>query len=527
MWNARLRFLAPLTLVLSLALAGRPLAGEQAVKEIYHHTLAATAWVRTSKGSGTGWLVDRARKLLITNYHVVGPDDRVSVIFPAYRDGNVIPERAYYLKQGRTIRGRVIATDPRRDLAAIELESLPEGVKALKLALESAEPSDRVHSVGNPGASAALWVYTSGTVRQVYRQRVKYAGGQEVDARMIETQSPINPGDSGGPVVNDQGELVGVTASHRTDAQLVSYCIDVSEVKAFLARARTLVAPSGTSTKDARAFLDRGRSLAARGEFAKAIDEFSQAIRLDRRDALAYRERGLAYRHAKDYDKAIADYTEAIRLEPKDPVAYNNRAAAWQLLREYGKSIDDCDEAIRLDPKYVTAYMNRGYSYAARGDYDKAVADYTRAIQLNPKDALAYRYRAVAYRNLRDYDKAIADAGEAIRLNPKDAVAHNNRAVALNFKGDPDKAIADATEAIRLDPKYALAYKNRGLFRSAKKEYAQAIADYTEAIRLNPKDAESYVLRGRVYRIKGEEAKAEADFQEAVRLNPALKERER
>jgi tetratricopeptide (TPR) repeat protein len=524
MWNSKPRWVALLAVAFSLAVIGDGAAAEQPVKEIYQHTLRATAWVRTSKGSGTGWVVDRARKLLITNYHVVGTDDRVSVIFPAYRDGKLIVEREYYLKHGRAVRGRVLATDSRRDLAAIELDSLPDGVTELKLAPESAEPSDRVHSVGNPGASAALWVYTSGTVRQVYRRKLKYAGGQEVDARMLETQSPINPGDSGGPVVNDKGELVGVSASHRTDAQLVSYCIDVSEVKAFLAKARTLVSPSGSPAKDAQAFLERGRSLAAKGEYAQAVDEFSQAIKLDRRDAVAYRERGLAYRRLKDYDKAIADYTEAIRLDPKDAVAYNNRAAAWQLVREYGKSIDDCDEAIRLDPKYVTAYKNRGFSYAAKKEYDKAVADYSEAIRLAPKDAIAYRYRAVAYRNLREHDKAIADDSEAIRLNPKDAVAYNNRGVAWNFKGEYDKAIADATEAIRLDPEYALAYKNRGLFRAAKKEYDQAIADFSEAIRLNPKDAESYVLRGRAYRKNGEDARAEADFQEAVRLNPALKE---
>ena len=56
--------------------------------------------------------------------------------------------------------------------------------------------------MGNPGASDAYWVYTSGAISQVYQKTIRY-NTQTVQARVLETQSPINPGDSGGPVVND------------------------------------------------------------------------------------------------------------------------------------------------------------------------------------------------------------------------------------------------------------------------------------------------------------------------------------
>src|SRR5438309_390239 len=83
-----------------------------------------------------------------------------------------------------------------------------------------------------------------GTARQVYHK--KFAVGKDenkfvIDARIVETQTPTNPGDSGGPVVNEQGELVAVNDSHNINAQLVNNCIDVSEVRAFLAESR----PSG------------------------------------------------------------------------------------------------------------------------------------------------------------------------------------------------------------------------------------------------------------------------------------------
>ncbi len=511
------RLLGLVALVLSLVPVGRARADRPA-KAIYQKMLHATVWIVTPKGSGTGWVVDRGRKLIVTNHHVVAGQNTVAVIFPAYSGGEVIAERSYY-KSARRFRGRVLTTDPRRDLAAVEVDSLPEGEIELKLAAEDVSPGDRVHSVGNPGASQALWVYTSGTVRQVYRKRMRYANGQEVEARVIETQSPINPGDSGGPVVNDDGDLVGVTASTRTDAALVSYCIDLREVRAFVTRARTFIAsPEARQSLSAR---QRAHALAVKGDYAKAIEAYSEAIRANPQDALAYRERGLAHRRLHEYDQAIGDYSEAIRLEPKDAVAYNNRAAARYLKGDADGAIADATRALGLEPRYPLAYKNRGLAHAAKGNYEKAVEDYTEAIHIDPKDAVAYRSRASAYRHLRDYDKALADCNEAIRIDPKDAVAYNNRAVVWYAQGNLAKAIADCDEAIRLEPKYSLAYKNRGLFYARKGDYEQAIADFSEVIRRNPKDAEAYALRGKAYRKKGDAEKADADEREARRLKPS------
>ena len=107
-----------------------------------------------------------ARGLVITNAHVVR-GDRATI----------------ELSDGAVARARVVARDPKRDLALIEVEAIPPDVTAMKLAADSAEPGDRVHSVGNPGTSDALWIYTSGTVRQVYQKRYVMDGQQRIDGR--------------------------------------------------------------------------------------------------------------------------------------------------------------------------------------------------------------------------------------------------------------------------------------------------------------------------------------------------------
>jgi S1-C subfamily serine protease len=210
---------------------------------VYRNTLKSTVWVHSNRengvAQGTGSLIDRRRQLILTNYHVVGDVDRAMVFFPAYRDGRPVAEKSYYKQRERElgIRGRVVARDKRADLALIQIERVPDGAQALSLAPAPVQPGQTVHSLGNPGKSDALWVYTPGRVRQVYHKKWRAKIEDRIvnfEAQVVETDSPTNPGDSGGPLVNDRGELVAVTEGGALDAQLLSTFIDVSEVQRLL-----------------------------------------------------------------------------------------------------------------------------------------------------------------------------------------------------------------------------------------------------------------------------------------------------
>jgi Trypsin-like peptidase domain/TPM domain len=211
--------------------------------QVYDKVVRSTVWIHSRHGqaqvSGSGTLIDRRRSLVLTNYHVVGDEDLAKVVFPAYRDGKLVAERSEYQRRlGEIgIKGRVVARDKQHDLAVIQLDSVPAGVPALALADKSVSTGQSVHSIGNPGGSGALWVYTPGRVRQVYNKRWRAKLEDRVaefSGEVVETDSATNPGDSGGPLVNDTGELVGVTQGGATQASLLSTFIDISEVKKFL-----------------------------------------------------------------------------------------------------------------------------------------------------------------------------------------------------------------------------------------------------------------------------------------------------
>ncbi|MBL8824926.1 MAG: HEAT repeat domain-containing protein [Planctomycetia bacterium] len=197
--------------------------------------------------AGSGSLIDRKNRLVLTNHHVAGDSKHIAVFFPNYdKAGKLVAEKNRFMQQFRNrnlqkqiIEAKVIATDPVCDLCILQLKRLPEGVEALPFAKQSCRVGQRVHSIGNPGTSGALWVYAPGVVRQTYHSNWKTQNDdrstQNHKADVIETQSPTNHGDSGGPLVNDRGELVGVTHGGTVDGHAsISIFIDVSEVKRFV-----------------------------------------------------------------------------------------------------------------------------------------------------------------------------------------------------------------------------------------------------------------------------------------------------
>ncbi|EMB18901.1 S1 family peptidase [Rhodopirellula europaea] len=219
--------------------------------ETYKKVLPSTVWIITANGedqtsTGTGVFIDADKKLVLTNAHVVGDSRTAVVFFPEKKNGETMVKRKQYLDSVLKLAqpGRIVAVDRKRDLALIELAEVPERAEAIAMAETSVTTGESVDLIGNPGGSDVLWVYTSGTVRSIYQKKFKSDHGEH-DFRVVETQTPIKPGDSGGPVVNQAGELIAIAQSFSPSQNLVSYCVDVQEINAFV-KSPWKAAPLGT-----------------------------------------------------------------------------------------------------------------------------------------------------------------------------------------------------------------------------------------------------------------------------------------
>lgn len=513
-------------LVLFVLLLARPTVvfADEDTKKVYQQTLRATAFVVTPElGTGTGWVVDRANRLLVTNHHVVENRSEVLVLFPTFKDGKLMVEKTAY-KDDRGLRGRVIDTDVARDLAVIQLrDPLPEGTTEIKLAADSAEPTDRVHSIGNPSASGALWVYTFGTVRAVYQRSwtTLNSDGKSIarrNCRVMETQSPLNPGDSGGPVVSDKGELVAVVSSgkekhNERTVHLMNWCIDVKEVRAFVEQSRRLLTP-----RTAADYNLRGLRAYERGRYNEAITDLTEALRLDKRLGSAYHNRGLAFFHKGDMDTAIADLTKAIELADDDAVTWQNRGRAYARKGETDKAVADYTRAIQLNPKYALAYNNRGVIYHDRNDLTRALSDYTQALEHNPEDAITWQNRAKIHHSRGNYDQAILDSTTALKLNASLTHAWELRGWSLIGKKEYDRAVQNYTEALQVHPSVASLYLYRGNALTWKNQWDAAIANYTLAVTHNSNYADAYYWRGWAYETTGRIVEAQPDYRKAIQL---------
>jgi tetratricopeptide (TPR) repeat protein len=242
-------------------------------------------------------------------------------------------------------------------------------------------------------------------------------------------------------------------------------------------------------------------------------------------DALStiHAARGTGYTAKHDFARAIVDFDESLRLNPKNLIALSNRGAAWLLRGETDKAIADLDAAIAINPKNPAVYSARGAMYRQLGQFDRSIADLDEAVRLEPKESQAYNNRALTWRDEGEYDRAIADWDEAIRINPKDEKAYGNRGQVWRLKGDLIKSVDDLNEQIRLHPKDSLGYELRGDTYRYKGDLEQALADYNAAERIEPNSIPIFTGRGLTYEKQGDLVRARAEFKKALSSTDQLR----
>jgi serine protease Do len=160
--------------------------------------LFGRAQPRTSAGLGTGFIV-RGDGVIVTNYHVVAGANKISVMM---RDGTVYP-------------ARVLGSDEANDVAVLKIEAkdLPDVKLGNSTNLVIGEWAIAIGNpfgfyLGNSEPSVSV-----GVISATQRNLIAPNEGQAAYFDMIQTDAAINPGNSGGPLVNADGEVVGVNSS--------------------------------------------------------------------------------------------------------------------------------------------------------------------------------------------------------------------------------------------------------------------------------------------------------------------------
>lgn len=108
--------------------------------------------------------------------------------------------------------------------------------------------------------------------------------------------------------------------------------------------------------------------------------------------AVEFKNRGNDCVKAGQFKKAVEYYTEALRLNRKEPAHLTNRALCYIKLKRFHECVDDCTEALRLDRKNVKAYYRRMLAYEGlKDEWSAAMDDCRKVLELEPKNIDAQR----------------------------------------------------------------------------------------------------------------------------------------
>jgi serine protease Do len=168
-------------------------------------------------GSGSGFIIDAKNGYIVTNNHVIEGAKKLVVS----------------LADGRNIEAALVGADPRTDLAVIKISNA-DNLTAVQLGdSEKLQVGEPVVAIGNPGGQEFARSVTAGVVSA--KNRVLEIQG-ESSFNLIQTDAAINPGNSGGPLVNYQGQVVGINSAKNAEPGFegMGFAIPITDALPFI-----------------------------------------------------------------------------------------------------------------------------------------------------------------------------------------------------------------------------------------------------------------------------------------------------
>jgi tetratricopeptide (TPR) repeat protein len=409
---------------------------------------------KLSRGSGFFIAADR----VVTNRHVIDNAFRAEV--HSY-NGSVYPVRG------------VIAVDAEGDLALLRVEAPPNQVRPLLLDKTSPQEGESVVVIGNPfGLEGSV---TNGIVSAV--RDIPTFG------RIIQITAPISPGSSGSPVVNMQGQVIGVATLQITGGQSVNFAIPSERISQLQSGAllslSDLVATTGRNkrAKAVQSFRD-GLSFLSKDDCENALPYFEKAVESDNNYAEAWAQAGFCREKLGRHADAIEASKKAVNLRPSAE-SYFNIGLANYYLKQYRDAAEGYRQSIKLDPyNAADAYYALGLVYRDWGRPDDEIQAYKQAIRLRQDYTSAYERLGSRYLKSKKYSEAVDVFKQISVLKPGDANAPNSMGEAYLEMGKLPEAVEAFRQAIRLKPDFGKAYYNLGRSQLAQGNRDGALEQY-------------------------------------------------
>jgi tetratricopeptide (TPR) repeat protein len=307
---------------------------------------------------------------------------------------------------------------------------------------------------------------------------------QQAEGYGLIYNNPTVPGMSGGPVLNVQGELVGIHGRGETDQHAktsnpsvvvkvgLNLGIPINTFRALAPKSginlAALTAPRPATAPTQRPVDDllvqASQKLLSK-DYKAVLEICNRIIGLDPQIAEAYRMRSVSRisslggsyvivespRNRPTVLEAEKDIEEAVRLDPRNYESFYARASIRKALGNKPGWLEDMNQALKLlEPDSVDMYLLRAELKIDQKDWRGAIEDLNKGLALNPKPyeiPATLAMRGYARIKVKDYLSAIQDYSEAMRLEPNDPALPLQRGIARYLLRDKQGALSDLQKA--------------------------------------------------------------------------------
>jgi tetratricopeptide (TPR) repeat protein len=312
--------------------------------------------------TGSGFFLKPGQ--VVTNLHVVRGATRAE-IKTLDGKGKVFPVTG------------ALAVDEEGDLALLNVEMPLERARTSDLATELPDEGETIFVIGNP-------LKLEGSVSDGIVSAVREVPNSY---RIIQITAPISHGNSGSPVFNLRGQVLGVVTVKVTNGQNINLAIAaarVGELKAGTVRPLSELGMKPRSDVAESAYRNGLESLWL-GNYDSAVGYFENAVNKNPKRADAWVKVGYCKVKQGKNQEGIRAYLEALQLKPADPDIRNKLGDAYYYAGRMREAIDEYTEAARMRPDNAEFFYNLAIAYFESGNLTMAAAQARTLQRLDPK----------------------------------------------------------------------------------------------------------------------------------------------
>ncbi|MGI8734648.1 MAG: trypsin-like peptidase domain-containing protein [Pyrinomonadaceae bacterium] len=260
----------------------------------------------------------------------------------------------------------LLAVDEEGDLALLSVELPPGRGRSSELATVLPEEGEKIFVIGNP-------LKLEGSVSDGIVSAVRELPNI---GKIIQITAPISHGNSGSPVFNLRGQVVGVVTIKVTNGQNINLAIGAARVRQLRAGKRRLLGEVAVREKNgdiAESLYKTGLDSLWLGNFDNAVGYFENAVNKDPLRADAWVQVGYCKVKQGKNEEAIKAYQQAAQLRPESEEVWNKLGDAYYYSGKLIEAIASYKEAVRLRPQGAEGYYNLALVYFENGNQQLAL----------------------------------------------------------------------------------------------------------------------------------------------------------